>query len=247
MERRTRFHVAYVMFALIAMLLIQGAWQRAQTVEVLPYSEFEKLLKEDKTGVSFADVAGVDEAKAELQEVVEFLKDPKKYGRLGARVPKGVLLIGPPGTGKTLLARAVAGEAGVAFFSISGSEFVEMFVGVGAARVRDLFEQARGKAPAIIFIDELHALGRARGAGGIGGHDEKEQTLNQLLVELDGFDPMTGLGLLAATNRPEILDPALLRAGRFDRQVLVDRPDKRGRPAILPVHARTARLPPGGD
>jgi cell division protease FtsH len=189
----------------------------------------------------------VDEAKAELQEVVEFLKDPKRYGRLGARVPKGVLLVGPPGTGKTLLARAVAGEAGVAFFSISGSEFVEMFVGVGAARVRDLFEQARGKAPAIIFIDELDALGRARGAGGFGGHDEKEQTLNQLLVELDGFDPSTGLVLLAATNRPEILDPALLRAGRFDRQVLVDRPDKHGRIQILRVHAKKITLAEGVD
>src|SRR5256885_13440179 len=349
MERRTRFHVFYVVFALVAILLIQEAWQRAQTVEILPYSEFEKLLAEqkiaevvvsdkhitgklkqpegsktvvisnlvepeladhlgrygvkytrayentffrdllswvvpaliffgiwfwlarrvsqglgggfmsigksrakiyveNKTGVSFADVAGVDEAKAELREVVEFLKDPKKYGRLGARVPKGVLLVGPPGTGKTLLARAVAGEAGVSFFSISGSEFVEMFVGVGAARVRDLFEQARAKAPAIIFIDELDALGRARGAGPYGGgHDEKEQTLNQLLVELDGFDPMTGLVLLAATNRPEILDPALLRAGRFDRQVLVDRPDKRGRLAILQVHARKGRPAPGVD
>ena len=347
MERRTRFHVVYVVFAIVAMLLIQEGWQRAQTVEVLPYSDFEKLLAEgkiaevvvddthitgklkspqggktvaianrvepqladqlnkydvkytrvhqstflrdllswvvpalvffavwyflarrvsqgglgggfmsigksrakiyveSKTGVTFADVAGVDEAKTELQEVVEFLKDPKKYGRLGARVPKGVLLVGPPGTGKTLLARAVAGEAGVAFFSISGSEFVEMFVGVGAARVRDLFEQARAKAPAIIFIDELDALGRARGAGPYGGHDEKEQTLNQLLVEMDGFDPMTGLVLLAATNRPEILDPALLRAGRFDRQVLVDRPDKRGRLAILQVHVRKVRLAPG--
>jgi cell division protease FtsH len=343
MERRTRFHVAYVAFALVAMLLIQEAWQRAQTVEVVPYSEFERLLKEDKisevtvsdrhitgklkgsdsrktvavanlvepdlaerlsrfgvkytrvyestffrdllswilpaaiffgiwfflarrmsqgmgggfmsigksrakiyvenkTGVTFTDVAGVDEAKAELQEVVEFLKDPKKYGRLGARVPKGVLLVGPPGTGKTLLARAVAGEAAVPFFSISGSEFVEMFVGVGAARVRDLFEQARAKAPAIIFIDELDALGRARGAGAIGGHDEREQTLNQLLVELDGFDPSTGLVLLAATNRPEILDPALLRAGRFDRQILVDRPDKGGRLQILRVHAKKIKL-----
>jgi len=201
-----------------------------------------KVYVEKTTGVTFADVAGVDEAKAELQEVVEFLKEPKKYGRLGARIPKGVLLVGPPGTGKTLLARAVAGEAGVAFFSISGSEFVEMFVGVGAARVRDLFEQARQKAPAIIFIDELDALGRARGAGAIGGHDEKEQTLNQLLVELDGFDPSTGLVLLAATNRPEILDPALLRAGRFDRQVLVDRPDKHGRIQILSVHAKKIRL-----
>ncbi|HEX7054852.1 MAG TPA: ATP-dependent zinc metalloprotease FtsH [Burkholderiales bacterium] len=352
MERRTRFHIAYVVFAVVAMIFIQEAWQRAQTVEVVPYSEFEKLLEEkrieevvisdqritgkfteaeggktvavanlvppelaerldkygvkytrvyestllrdilswvlpaliffgvwyllarrmsqglggmgggfmsigksrakiyveNKTGVTFADVAGVDEAKAELQEVVEFLKDPKKYGRLGARVPKGVLLVGPPGTGKTLLARAVAGEAGVAFFSISGSEFVEMFVGVGAARVRDLFEQARQKAPAIIFIDELDALGRARGAGPFGGgHDEKEQTLNQLLVELDGFDPSTGLVLLAATNRPEILDPALLRAGRFDRQVLVDRPDKTGRLQILRVHARKVRLAPDVD
>ncbi len=346
MERRTRFHVAYIVFAVIAMIFIQEAWQRAQTVEVVPYSEFEKLLKEkkieevvisdqritgkftakeggktvavanlvppeladrldkygvkytrvyqstllrdilswvlpaliffgvwyllarrmsqgmggmgggfmsigksrakiyveNKTGVTFADVAGVDEAKAELQEVVEFLRDPKKYGRLGARVPKGVLLVGPPGTGKTLLARAVAGEAGVTFFSISGSEFVEMFVGVGAARVRDLFEQARQKAPAIIFIDELDALGRARGAGPLGGHDEKEQTLNQLLVELDGFDPTIGLVLLAATNRPEILDPALLRAGRFDRQVLVDRPDRTGRVQILRVHSKKIRL-----
>jgi len=345
MERRTQFNIGYLLFALLAIFILQQWWQQAQTIEVVPYSEFEKLLAEDriaevvvsdqritgklkspengktvavanlvqpdlaerlskfgvkytrvhestflrdllswilpalvffgvwyllvrrmagqqglgggfmaigksrakvyvesKTGVTFADVAGVDEAKAELHEVVEFLKDPKKYGRLGARVPKGVLLVGPPGTGKTLLARAVAGEAGVAFFSISGSEFVEMFVGVGAARVRDLFEQARQKAPAIIFIDELDALGRARGAGALGGHDEKEQTLNQLLVELDGFDPSTGLVLLAATNRPEILDPALLRAGRFDRQVLVDRPDKAGRIQILRVHAKKVKL-----
>jgi cell division protease FtsH len=349
MERKTQFNVGYLLFAVFAMLLVQQWWQTAQTVEVVPYSEFEQLLAqnkiaevtvsdnritgklkapengktiavanlvppevaerlekynvpyrrvvestflrdimswvipaliffgiwfwlirrfasqagggglggfmsigksrakiyvENKTGVTFKDVAGVEEAKNELQEVVEFLKDPKKYGRLGARIPKGVLLIGPPGTGKTLLARAVAGEAGVTFFSISGAEFVEMFVGVGAARVRDLFEQARGKAPAIIFIDELDALGRARGAGGIGGHDEREQTLNQLLVELDGFDPSTGLVLLAATNRPEILDPALLRAGRFDRQVLVDRPDKAGRLQILQVHAKKVRLGP---
>jgi cell division protease FtsH len=346
MERRTQFNIGYLLFALLAIFVLQQWWQQAQTVEVVPYSEFEKLLAEDrieevvvseqritgklkspekngkrvavanlvepdlaarlskfgvkytrvhestllrdmlswilpalvffgvwyllvrrmagqqglgggfmaigksrakvyvekKTGVTFSDVAGVDEAKAELHEVVEFLKDPKKYGRLGARIPKGVLLVGPPGTGKTLLARAVAGEAGVAFFSISGSEFVEMFVGVGAARVRDLFEQARQKAPAIIFIDELDALGRARGAYGVGGHDEKEQTLNQLLVELDGFDPSTGLVLLAATNRPEILDPALLRAGRFDRQVLVDRPDKAGRIQILSVHIKKVRL-----
>src|SRR5687768_18314042 len=351
MERSTRFNIGYLVFALMAIFVLQQWWQQAQTVEVVPYSEFEKLLSEGKiaevvvsdsritgkltgngsgkkvavanlvqpdlaarlskfgvsytqvhestflrdilswvvpalvffgvwyllvrrmagqqgglgggfmsigksrakvyvekkTGVTFNDVAGVDEAKAELQEVVEFLKDPKRYGRLGARVPKGVLLVGPPGTGKTMLARAVAGEAGVPFFSISGSEFVEMFVGVGAARVRDLFEQARQKAPAIIFIDELDALGRARGAGPIGGHDEKEQTLNQLLVELDGFDPSTGLVLLAATNRPEILDPALLRAGRFDRQVLVDRPDKAGRLQILQVHAKKVSLGPDVD
>ncbi|MFG3692081.1 ATP-dependent zinc metalloprotease FtsH [Stutzerimonas stutzeri] len=202
-----------------------------------------RIYVETDMKVTFADVAGVDEAKDELKEIVEFLRDPKSYGRLGGRMPKGVLLVGPPGTGKTLLARAVAGEAKVPFFSISGSEFVEMFVGVGAARVRDLFEQARAQAPAIIFIDELDALGRARGAGPLsGGHDEKEQTLNQLLVEMDGFDTSSGLVLLAATNRPEILDPALLRAGRFDRQVLVDRPDKIGRVQILEVHLKKARL-----
>jgi cell division protease FtsH len=347
METRTRFNVIYLVFALLALLFVQRWWQEAQTVDVVPYSEFEQLLAEgkiaeitigeqhmigrlkqpegrkttvaanrvepalaerlgkygvpftrrvestflrdllswvvpalvffgvwfllarrfagqqglggfmsigksrakvyveSKTGVTFADVAGVDEAKAELQEVIEFLKDPGRYGRLGARVPKGILLVGPPGTGKTLLARAVAGEAGVPFFSISGAEFVEMFVGVGAARVRDLFDQARQKAPAIIFIDELDALGRARGTFGLGGHDEKEQTLNQLLSELDGFDPSTGVVLLAATNRPEILDPALLRAGRFDRQLLVDRPDKKGRIQILEVHAKKIRLAPG--
>lgn len=206
-----------------------------------------KVYMEKDTKVTFADVAGVDEAKTELEEIVEFLKDPQRYGKLGARAPKGILLVGPPGTGKTLLARAVAGEAGVPFFSINGSEFVEMFVGVGAARVRDLFEQARQKAPAIIFIDELDALGRARGMNPIGGHDEKEQTLNQLLSELDGFDPSTGLILLAATNRPEILDPALLRAGRFDRQVLVDRPDKLGRIQILHVHLKKIRLAAGLD
>ena len=346
MQRQTQFNIGYVVFAVVAIMLLQQLWQQAQTVEVVPYSEFEKLLAEGKisevvisdqritgkfkspegaksvavanlvapdlserlskfnvkytrvyestflrdllswvvpalvffgvwmllarrmagqqglggfmsigksrakiyvekqTGVTFADVAGVEEAKAELKEVVEFLRDPGRYGRLGARVPKGILLVGPPGTGKTLLARAVAGEAGVAFFSISGSEFVEMFVGVGAARVRDLFEQARSRAPAIIFIDELDALGRARGSYGLGGHDEKEQTLNQLLAELDGFDPSTGLVLLAATNRPEVLDPALLRAGRFDRQVLVDRPDKAGRIEILQVHVRKIRLAP---
>jgi cell division protease FtsH len=206
-----------------------------------------KVYVETNTKVTFKDVAGVDEAKFELQELVAFLRDPKSYGRLGARVPKGVLLVGPPGTGKTLLAKAVAGEAGVAFFSISGSEFVEMFVGVGAARVRDLFEQARKAAPCIIFIDELDALGRSRVPGGFGGTDEKEQTLNQLLAELDGFDPSAGVILLAATNRPEILDPALLRAGRFDRQVLVDRPDRNGRLEILKVHVRKIQLAPDID
>jgi cell division protease FtsH len=207
-----------------------------------------KVYVETDTKVSFNDVAGVDEAKGELQEIVDFLKDPQRHSRLGARMPKGILLVGPPGTGKTLLARAVAGEAGVPFFSIGGSEFVEMFVGVGAARVRDLFEQARKAAPAIIFIDELDALGRARGAYPFGGgHDEKEQTLNQLLSEMDGFDPKEGVVLLAATNRPEILDPALLRAGRFDRQVLVDRADKVGRAQILRVHVKKIDLAPDAD
>jgi cell division protease FtsH len=203
-----------------------------------------KVYVETETGVNFDDVAGVDQAKMELREIVSFLKDRNKYERLGARVPKGVLLVGPPGTGKTLLARAVAGEAGVVFFSISGSEFVEMFVGVGAARVRDLFNQARKAAPCIIFIDELDALGRARSPlGNIGGGgDEKEQTLNQLLAELDGFDPRSGIVLLAATNRPEILDPALLRAGRFDRQIVVDRPDRIGREAILKVHLKKIKV-----
>ncbi len=202
-----------------------------------------KVYVEQDTKTTFKDVAGVEEAKEELQEVVSFLTSPEKYRRVGARSPKGILLVGPPGTGKTLLARAVAGEANVPFFSISGSEFVEMFVGVGAARVRDLFEQARKSSPCIIFIDELDALGRARGAGPYGGgHDEKEQTLNQLLAELDGFDTSSGIVLLAATNRPEVLDPALMRAGRFDRQVLVDRPDKTGRLAILKVHAKKIAL-----
>lgn len=201
-----------------------------------------KVYVEKETKVTFADVAGVDEAKEELIEIINFLKNPADYSRLGGRVPKGILLVGPPGTGKTLLARAVAGEAGVPFFSISGAEFVEMFVGVGAARVRDLFEQARQMAPAIIFIDELDSLGRARGSYAWGGHDEKEQTLNQLLAELDGFDPSSGIVLLAATNRPEILDAALLRAGRFDRQVLVDRPDKTGREQILAVHLKKVKL-----
>jgi len=345
MDKRTQFHIWYVIAAIFGVLLLQQLWSQSQQVSIIPYSEFlddlkagkvtevrvsgdyiegqykepqngksqfvttrvpadivnelqqynvkfsgqvesnflstilswtlptllffgvwffvfrrfanqqglgggfmavgrskAKVYVETDTKVTFDDVAGVDEAKDELKEIVAFLKNPQEYGRLGARIPKGVLLVGPPGTGKTLLARAVAGEAGVPFFSINGSEFVEMFVGVGAARVRDLFEQARAKAPAIIFIDELDALGRARGAFPGGGLDEKEQTLNQLLSELDGFDTRVGLVLLAATNRPEILDPALLRAGRFDRQVLVDRPDKLGRIEILHVHLKNHAL-----
>ncbi len=202
---------------------------------------------EPDTGITFGDVAGIDEAVEELQEIVEFLKTPEKYRRLGGRIPKGVLLVGPPGTGKTLLARATAGEAGVPFFSLSGSEFVEMFVGVGAARVRDLFQQAQQKAPCIVFIDELDALGKSRNAGVVGGHDEREQTLNQLLAEMDGFDARAGLIIMGATNRPEILDPALMRPGRFDRQVLVDRPDKRGREKILHIHARNVKLSPDVD
>ncbi|MFQ5883089.1 MAG: ATP-dependent zinc metalloprotease FtsH [Candidatus Methylomirabilales bacterium] len=203
--------------------------------------------KELKT--TFADVAGVDEAKAELMEVVDFLRDPNKYQRLGGRIPKGVLLVGPPGSGKTLLARAVAGEANVPFFYISGSDFVEMFVGVGAARVRDLFEQAKNNAPCIVFIDELDAIGKVRGGtvGAIGGHDEREQTLNQLLVEMDGFDSSKGVIIMSASNRPEVLDAALLRAGRFDRQVVVDKPDVQGREAILRVHARNVKIAPHVD
>src|SRR6058998_934921 len=203
---------------------------------------------EKETGVTFKDVAGIDEAKDELMEVVEFLQNPDRYRRLGGKIPKGVLIVGAPGTGKTLLAKAVAGEAGVPFLSLSGSEFVEMFVGVGAARVRDLFAQAQQKAPSIVFIDELDALGKARGVSPIvGGHDEREQTLNQLLAELDGFDTQKGVMILAATNRPEILDPALLRPGRFDRQVVLDRPDLRGREKILKVHVRDVKLAPGLD
>jgi cell division protease FtsH len=205
-----------------------------------------KVYIEKDITTRFKDVAGVDEAKVELMEVVEFLKTPEKFTRIGGRIPKGVLLVGPPGTGKTMLAKAIAGEAGVPFFIISGSEFVEMFVGVGAARVRDLFEQATAKAPCIIFIDELDALGKARGAGPM-MHEEREQTLNQLLVEMDGFDPRVGVIILAATNRPEILDQALLRAGRFDRQVLVDRPDRPGRTAILAIHAKAIKLAPDVD
>jgi cell division protease FtsH len=206
-----------------------------------------KVYIEKKTGVTFADVEGIDEAEEELAEVVEFLRTPQKYQRLGGRIPKGVLLIGPPGTGKTLLARAVAGEAGVPFFSISGSDFVEMFVGVGAARVRDLFAQAMQHAPSIIFIDELDALGKARGMNILSTHDEREQTLNQLLAEMDGFDPNQGVIIMAATNRPEILDAALLRPGRFDRQVLVDRPDVKGRERILRLHAKKIKLSPSVD
>merc|ERR1712005_41321 len=201
-----------------------------------------KLLNEAHGRVTFEDVAGIDEAKDDLQEIVEFLKDPGKFQKLGGRIPKGVLLVGPPGTGKTLLAKAVAGEAGVPFFSISGSEFVEMFVGVGASRVRDLFEQAKTNAPCIVFIDEIDAVGRQRGAGLGGGNDEREQTLNQLLTEMDGFEGNTGIIIIAATNRPDVLDAALLRPGRFDRQVVVDRPDYAGRQEILTVHARGKTL-----
>ncbi len=204
-----------------------------------------RVYAEDEVKITFADVAGIDEAKAELEEVVEFLRTPDKYRLLGGRIPKGVLLVGAPGTGKTLLARAVAGEAKVPFFNMSGSEFVEMFVGVGAARVRDMFRQAQEQAPCIVFIDELDALGKARGINPLGGHDEREQTLNQLLVEMDGFDPTKGVIIMAATNRPEILDPALLRPGRFDRQVLIDRPDINGREAILKVHAKEIKLAKG--
>jgi cell division protease FtsH len=208
-----------------------------------------RIYSQGTTGVKFDDVAGVDEAKAELQEIVDFLKNASKYTRLGAKIPKGVLLVGPPGTGKTLLAKAIAGEAGVPFFSISGSEFIELFVGIGAARVRDLFEQAKKQAPCIVFIDELDALGKSRASGGslLGGNDEREQTLNQLLSEMDGFDANTGVILLAATNRPEVLDSALRRPGRFDRQIVVDRPDKIGREAILKIHAKDVRISPDVD
>ena len=206
-----------------------------------------KFGKDEKRKTTFKEVAGADEEKDELQEIVEFLKDPKKFTELGARIPKGVLLVGPPGTGKTLLARAVAGEADVPFFSISGSDFVEMYVGVGASRVRDLFDQAKKSSPAIIFIDEIDAVGRHRGAGMGGGHDEREQTLNQLLVEMDGFGNNEGIIIIAATNRPDILDPALLRPGRFDRQVTVGRPDLKGREEILKVHAKNKPLAPDVD
>ncbi len=226
--------IVLIVFWLFFLRQIQSGGGRAFTFG----KSKAKLLSGDRPKVTFADVAGCDEAKYELQEVIEFLKAPRKFQRLGGRIPKGALLFGPPGTGKTLLARAVAGEAGVPFFSMSGSDFVEMFVGVGASRVRDLFEQGKSNAPCIIFIDEIDAVGRQRGAGMGGGHDEREQTLNQLLVEMDGFESNEGVILIAATNRPDVLDPALLRPGRFDRQIVVDRPDVRGRAGILRVHMR---------
>src|SRR6516164_5292310 len=234
-----------VMFGVFLFILysLQGGGNR-----VMQFGKAKpKVANKDQPRVTFADVAGADEAVAELQEIKDFLEAPAKFQVMGAKIPKGVLLYGPPGTGKTLLARAVAGEAGVPFYSISGSDFVEMFVGVGASRVRDLFEQAKANAPAIIFMDEIDAVGRHRGAGLGGGHDEREQTLNQLLVEMDGFDVKGGIILIAATNRPDILDPALLRPGRFDRQIVVDRPDLEGRKAILRVHARSKPLAPGVD
>ena len=231
------------------MLLLVGVWvffmrqMQAGGGKAMSFGKSRaRLLNENQTKVTFSDVAGVDEAKEELQEVIAFLKDPKKFTRLGGRIPKGCLLVGPPGTGKTLLARAIAGEAGVPFFSISGSDFVEMFVGVGASRVRDLFLQAKKQAPCIVFVDEIDAVGRQRGAGLGGGHDEREQTLNQLLVEMDGFEANDGVILIAATNRPDVLDPALLRPGRFDRRVVVPRPDIKGREGILHVHIRRVPL-----
>ncbi|MBW2152985.1 MAG: ATP-dependent zinc metalloprotease FtsH [Deltaproteobacteria bacterium] len=241
--------ISWVIYIAIFLLIWRYIMKRMGTgMGVMSFSKSKaKIFAESETKITFADAAGIDEAKEELQEVVEFLSTPEKFQRLGGRIPKGVLLVGPPGTGKTLLAKAVAGEAKVPFFSISGSEFVEMFVGVGAARVRDLFSQAATQAPCIIFIDELDALGKARGMNVMGGHDEREQTLNQLLVEMDGFETNKGVIIMAATNRPEILDPALLRPGRFDRQVLVDRPDINGREAILKIHSRNVLLGPEVD
>ena len=240
-----------ILSSLLPMLLIVGIWfmlmQQSQGGggRVMNFGKSRaRRYDEDNIKITFKDVAGADEAKQELEEVVEFLKHPKKYNDLGAKIPKGVLLYGPPGTGKTLLAKAVAGEAGVPFFSISGSDFVEMFVGVGASRVRDLFEQAKKSAPCIVFIDEIDAVGRQRGAGLGGGHDEREQTLNQLLVEMDGFGANEGIIMIAATNRPDILDPALLRPGRFDRQIVVDRPDIKGRQEILKVHVKGKPISP---
>jgi len=240
---------AGMMTSLFPTLLLIGAWifilynMQGGGSKVMNFAKSKaKLFMDNRPKVTFKDVAGCDEAKEELQEVIEYLRDPERFARLGANVPKGVLLLGPPGTGKTLLARAAAGEADVPFFSISGSDFVEMFVGVGAARVRDLFEQARKMQPCIVFIDELDAVGRQRGAGLGGGHDEREQTLNQMLVEMDGFDASTGIILIAATNRPDILDPALLRPGRFDRHIVVDKPDWKGRQAILEVHSKGKKL-----
>ncbi|MBI4608642.1 MAG: ATP-dependent metallopeptidase FtsH/Yme1/Tma family protein [Candidatus Rokubacteria bacterium] len=238
----------------IPMLLFIGVWiffmrqMQGGGAKALSFGKARaRLISEKQNKVTFQDVAGVDEAKEELREIIEFLKDPQKFQKLGGKIPKGVLLVGPPGTGKTLLAKAIAGEANVPFFSISGSDFVEMFVGVGASRVRDLFEQGKKHAPCIIFMDEIDAVGRHRGAGLGGGHDEREQTLNQLLVEMDGFETNEGVILIAATNRPDVLDPALLRPGRFDRQVVVPRPDVRGREEILRVHARRVQLAPDVD
>jgi cell division protease FtsH len=241
--------IAEVLSWVLPILLLLGLWmfffRRIGGAEggIMSFGRSKaKIFHDDAVKVSFSDVAGVDEAALELREVVEFLKNPKKYTIIGGRIPKGVILVGPPGTGKTLLARAVAGEAKVPFFSLSGSDFVEMFVGVGAARVRDLFKQAEGKAPCIVFIDELDALGKVRMQSPMGGHEEREQTLNQLLSEMDGFDARKGVIVMAATNRPEVLDPALMRAGRFDRQVLVDKPDVKGREAILRIHVRAVKL-----
>ncbi len=238
-----------VLFALVLVLLFYLMMRRLSGAgSPMSFGRSKgRLYAQEDLGVTFKDVAGIDEAVEEVSEIVDFLKNPEKYQRLGGRIPKGVLLVGPPGTGKTLLARAIAGEAGVPFFSLSGSDFVEMFVGVGAARVRDMFQQAEAKAPCIIFIDELDALGKSRGSGMMGGHDEREQTLNALLVEMDGFEANNGVMVMAATNRPETLDPALLRPGRFDRHVLVDRPDIRGREAILKVHVKNVKLDPSVD
>jgi cell division protease FtsH len=248
-ELQSRWLTDVLLGWVLPLVLIVGVWtflfRRMGGAEggIMSFARSRaKIYADDDVKVSFSDVAGVDEAEEELKEIVEFLKNPRKYTILGGRIPKGVLLVGPPGTGKTLLARAVAGEAHVPFFSLSGSEFVEMFVGVGAARVRDLFRQAEAKAPCIVFIDELDALGKVRMQSPMGGHEEREQTLNQLLAEMDGFDSKKGVIIMAATNRPEVLDPALLRPGRFDRQVLVDKPDVKGREAILRVHARQVKL-----